>query len=44
MEFVVEQLKEEDQLSIVAYDTDVLLPLPFTSMDTEGKVVILNDA
>lgn len=37
MLFVVDQLKEKDQLCIVAYDTQVEVCLPMTSMDLQGK-------
>jgi uncharacterized protein YegL len=37
MKFVVEQLKDEDQLCIVTYDTRVTLDFPFEAMDAKGK-------
>lgn len=36
--FMITQLKQNDNLGIVMYDSDVEVLLPLTKMDPEGKV------
>jgi hypothetical protein len=36
--FMITQLKQNDNLAVVMYDSDVEVLLPLTMMDPEGKV------
>jgi len=36
--FMITQLKQNDNLGLVMYDSDVEILLPLTKMDPEGKV------
>ena len=36
-EFMVQQLKDDDRVSVVSYDTNVTTDIPLTAMTKEGK-------
>lgn len=42
LRFMLQQLKAEDRLSLVSYDTNVRVDFPLTKMDTENKTTALS--